>query len=137
MDYLGITVPVALHLDHGSFEGAKRAIEDVDFAHAQRDRLFNLILGNAGAPMQHQGNRVGGFEENIEKSKQIIELAHAKGISVECEVGGIGGTEDGKTSAGELADPKECADRSPWAPPPSFGRNTPSARRKKRCRTPY
>ena len=49
------------------------------------------------------------IEENIEKSKEIIALAHAKGVSVECEVGGIGGTEDGVTSNGELADPKECA----------------------------
>ena len=45
----------------------------------------------------------------MEKSKEIIELAHSKGVSVECEVGGIGGTEDGVTSNGELADPKECA----------------------------
>lgn len=90
MDYLGITVPVALHLDHGSFEGAKRAIEE------------------GYTSVMFDGSHYS-FEENIEKSKQIIELAHAKGISVECEVGGIGGTEDGKTSGGELADPKECA----------------------------
>ena len=48
------------------------------------------------------------IEENIEKSTEIIALAHAKGVSVECEVGGIGGTEDGVTSNGELADPAEC-----------------------------
>ena len=48
------------------------------------------------------------FDENVAKSKEIIALAHSKGISVECEVGGIGGTEDGVTSNGELADPKEC-----------------------------
>ena len=48
------------------------------------------------------------FDENVAKSKEIIALAHSKGLSVECEVGGIGGTEDGVTSAGELADPKEC-----------------------------
>ena len=49
------------------------------------------------------------IEENVEKSKEIIELAHSKGVSVECEVGGIGGVEDGVASNGELADPKECA----------------------------
>ena len=49
------------------------------------------------------------FEENVAKSKEILALAHSKGISVECEVGGIGGTEDGVTSNGELADPQECA----------------------------
>ena len=48
--------------------------------------------------------------ENLEKSKEIIKLAHSQGVSVECEVGGIGGTEDGVTSNGELADPKECAE---------------------------
>ena len=49
------------------------------------------------------------FEENLAKSKEMIELAHSKGLSIECEVGGIGGTEDGVTSNGELADPEECA----------------------------
>ena len=89
-DSMGITVPVALHLDHGSFEGAKACIE-VGFTSVMFD-----------------GSHYD-FEENLEKSKEIIELAHSKGVSVECEVGGIGGTEDGVTSAGELADPKECA----------------------------
>lgn len=70
MDYLGITVPVALHLDHGSFEGAKKAIE----------ANYTSVM--------FDGSRYG-FEENIEKSKEIIALAHAKGISVKCEVGGI------------------------------------------------
>ena len=49
------------------------------------------------------------IEENIAKSKELIDLAHSKGISIECEVGGIGGEEDGVVSAGEVADPKECA----------------------------
>ena len=48
------------------------------------------------------------FEENLAKSKEMIELAHSKGLSIECEVGGIGGEEDGVVSAGELADPQEC-----------------------------
>jgi fructose-bisphosphate aldolase class II len=87
---MGITVPVALHLDHGTFEGAKACIE----------AGFTSVM--------FDGSHYG-FEENLEKSKEIIALAHSKGISVECEVGGIGGTEDGVTSAGELADPKECA----------------------------
>ena len=89
-DSMGITVPVALHFDHGSFEGAKACIE----------AGFTSVM--------FDGSHYD-FEENLEKSKEIIELAHSKGVSVECEVGGIGGTEDGVTSAGELADPKECA----------------------------
>ncbi len=89
-DSMGITVPVALHLDHGSFEGAKACIE----------AGFTSVM--------FDGSHYD-FEENLEKSKEIIALAHSKGVSVECEVGGIGGTEDGVTSNGELADPKECA----------------------------
>ncbi len=89
-DSMGITVPVALHLDHGSFEGAKACIE----------AGFTSVMFD-GSHYE--------FEENLEKSKEIIALAHSKGVSVECEVGGIGGTEDGVTSNGELADPKECA----------------------------
>ena len=88
---MGITVPVALHLDHGTYEGAKACIE-VGFTSVMFDGSHYDI------------------NENIEKSKEIIALAHSKGISVECEVGGIGGTEDGVTSNGELADPKECAE---------------------------
>ncbi len=89
IESMGITVPVALHLDHGTFEGAKACIE-------------------AGySSVMFDGSHYD-FEENMAKSKEIIELAHSKGISVECEVGGIGGSEDGVTSAGELADPEEC-----------------------------
>lgn len=88
-DFMGITVPVALHLDHGSFEGAQACIE-AGFTSVMFDGSHYDI------------------EENIAKSKEIIALAHSKGISVECEVGGIGGTEDGVTSNGELADPQEC-----------------------------
>lgn len=89
-DNLGITVPVALHLDHGSFEGAKACIE----------AGFTSVM--------FDGSHYD-FEENLAKSKEIIALAHSKGISVECEVGGIGGEEDGVVSNGELADPQECA----------------------------
>ena len=89
IESMGITVPVALHLDHGTYEGAKACIE-------------------AGySSVMFDGSHYD-FEENMAKSKEIIELAHSKGISVECEVGGIGGSEDGVTSAGELADPEEC-----------------------------
>ena len=88
-DSMGITVPVALHLDHGSYEGAKACIE------------------TGYTSVMFDGSHFD-FEENVEKSKEIIMLAHSVGVSVECEVGGIGGTEDGVTSNGELADPEEC-----------------------------
>ena len=77
---LGITVPVALHLDHGSYEGALKCIE----------AGFSSVM--------FDGSHYG-IEENIEKTKEIIALAHSKGISVEAEVGAIGG---------EVADPEEC-----------------------------
>ena len=81
VDELGITVPVALHLDHGSYEGALKCIE----------AGFSSVM--------FDGSHYG-IEENIEKTKEIIALAHSKGISVEAEVGVIGG--------GEVADPEEC-----------------------------
>lgn len=86
---LGITVPVALHLDHGSYEGAKKAI---------KDGFSSVMFDGSHYPI----------EENVEKTKEIVELAHSKGISVEAEVGSIGGEEDGVVGAGEIADPKEC-----------------------------
>ncbi|MEY8309146.1 class II fructose-1,6-bisphosphate aldolase [Erysipelotrichaceae bacterium 51-3] len=89
MDFYNITVPVAIHLDHGSYEGAKKAIEA---------GFTSVMFDGSHYPI----------EENIEKSKELIELAHSKGISIECEVGGIGGEEDGVISSGEVADPKEC-----------------------------
>ena len=88
-DYMGITVPVALHLDHGSFDGAKACIE----------AGFTSVM--------FDGSHYD-FEENVAKSKEILEFAHSRGISVECEVGGIGGEEDGVTSMGEVASPEEC-----------------------------
>ena len=86
---LKITVPVALHLDHGSFDGAYACIE-AGFSSVMFDGSHYSI------------------DENIEKSKKIIADASAKGISVECEVGSIGGEEDGVVGAGEIADPAEC-----------------------------
>lgn len=88
-DGLGITVPVAIHLDHGSYEGAKACIEA---------GFTSVMFDGSHFPL----------EENLEKTKEIVELAHSKGISVEAEVGGIGGTEDGVTSSGEVADVEEC-----------------------------
>lgn len=89
VDELGITVPVMLHLDHGSYEGAKAAIE----------AGFSSVM--------FDGSHYG-IEENIEKTKEIIALANAKGVSVEAEVGAIGGEEDGVVGNGEVADPAEC-----------------------------
>lgn len=90
IDEMGITVPVALHLDHGSYEGAKKCIEA---------GFSSVMFDGSHYP----------FEENVEKSKEIIALAHSQGISVECEVGAIGGEEDGVIGGGEVADPEECA----------------------------
>ena len=86
---LNITVPVALHLDHGSFEGAYKCIEA---------GFSSVMFDGSHYPI----------DENIEKSKKLIADASAKGISVECEVGSIGGEEDGVVGAGEIADPQEC-----------------------------
>ncbi|OON99405.1 MAG: fructose-1,6-bisphosphate aldolase, class II [Epulopiscium sp. Nele67-Bin004] len=84
-----ITVPVALHLDHGSFEGAQAVLE-AGFSSVMFDGSHYSI------------------DENIEKTKKIIEFAKAKGASVEAEVGSIGGEEDGVVGTGEVADPAEC-----------------------------
>lgn len=89
LEELNITVPVALHLDHGSYEGALKVIE-AGFSSVMFDGSHYSI------------------EENIEKTKEVIKIANAKGISVEAEVGSIGGEEDGVVGAGEIADPKEC-----------------------------
>ena len=86
---LNITVPVAIHLDHGSYEGALKSIE-AGFSSVMFDGSHYSI------------------EENITKTKEIVELAHSKGISVEAEVGSIGGEEDGVVGTGEVADPAEC-----------------------------
>ena len=89
IEELGITVPVALHLDHGSYDHCYKCIE-AGFSSVMFDGSHFSI------------------EENVEKTKEIVALAHAKGVSVEAEVGSIGGEEDGVVGAGECADPKEC-----------------------------
>ncbi len=90
VDSLGITVPVALHLDHGSYEGAVACIE----------AGFSSVM--------FDGSHYS-FEENVEKTKELVKLAHDKGVSIEAEVGSIGGEEDGVVGNGEIADAKECA----------------------------
>ena len=85
-----ITVPVALHLDHGSYEAALECI----------DAGFTSVM--------YDGSHEKDFETNLAHTAEIVKLAHSKGISVEAEVGGIGGTEDGVTAKGELADPEQC-----------------------------
>ena len=87
---LGITVPVALHLDHGTYEGCKACIE----------AGFSSIM--------FDGSHYS-IEENVEKTKELVALAHSKGMSIEAEVGSIGGVEDGVVGNGEIADPAECA----------------------------
>ena len=90
VEALNITVPVALHLDHGSYEACFEAM----------DAGFTSIM--------YDGSHEETFQLNLDRTKELVELAHSKGISIEAEVGGIGGTEDGVTSSGELADPAEC-----------------------------
>ena len=89
IESLNITVPVSLHLDHGSYEGALEAIE-------------------AGFPSIMFDGSHYAIEENIEKTKEMVKITSAKGISLEAEVGSIGGEEDGVVGAGEIADPAEC-----------------------------
>lgn len=89
MQDLGITVPVALHLDHGSYEGAKACIEA---------GFSSIMFDGSSLP----------FEENIEKTKELVAITKEKGMSIEAEVGSIGGEEDGVVGMGECADPQEC-----------------------------
>lgn len=89
IETLNITVPVALHLDHGSYEGAQKAI-----AAGYSSVMFD-------------GSHYD-IEENIEKTKEIVKLAKMNNVTVEAEVGSIGGEEDGVTGRGEVADPKQC-----------------------------
>ncbi|MDL2324579.1 class II fructose-1,6-bisphosphate aldolase [Ruminococcaceae bacterium OttesenSCG-928-A16] len=86
---LGITVPVALHLDHGSYEGSLKCIE----------AGFTSIM--------FDGSHYG-IDENVEKTAELVRIAHEAGMSIEAEVGSIGGEEDGVVGAGEIADPEEC-----------------------------
>ena len=89
LETLKITVPVALHLDHGSYDGALACI-DAGFS--------SIMFDGSHYPI----------EENIAKTKELIRIAGEKGISVEAEVGAIGGEEDGVVGGGEVADPEEC-----------------------------
>lgn len=89
IEELNISVPVALHLDHGGYEGSFKVIEA---------GFSSVMFDGSHYPIA----------ENIEKTKEVIKAAYDKGLSVEAEVGAIGGTEDGVTAAGEVADPKEC-----------------------------
>lgn len=88
-DSLNITVPVALHLDHGTYEGSKKCIEA---------GFTSIMFDGSHYPIN----------ENVEKTKELVNLAHDKGLSIEAEVGAIGGEEDGVIGKGECADPNEC-----------------------------
>ena len=89
LEELGITVPVALHLDHGSYEGAKACIEA---------GFSSIMFDGSHYPI----------EENVAKTKELVAICNEKGMSIEAEVGSIGGEEDGVVGAGECADPEEC-----------------------------
>ena len=89
MEDLQITIPVALHLDHGSYEGGIKAL-DAGFS--------SIMFDGSYLP----------FEENMKRTAELLELTQKKGASLEAEVGAIGGEEDGMASAGEIASPEEC-----------------------------
>ena len=89
IEELGITVPVALHLDHGSYEGAKACIAA---------GFSSVMFDGSHYPI----------DENVAKTKELVAICNEKGLSIEAEVGSIGGEEDGVVGAGECADPDEC-----------------------------
>ena len=89
IDELNITIPVALHLDHGTYEGCYKCI---------KAGFSSIMFDGSHYPI----------EENIDKTKELVKIAHAMGLSLEAEVGSIGGEEDGVVGMGECADPKEC-----------------------------
>lgn len=89
VDYLDISVPVAMHLDHGSYAGAIACIEA---------GFSSVMFDGSALP----------FSENIEKTQKLVKICEERGISLEAEVGGVGGEEDSIVSQGELADPEEC-----------------------------
>ncbi len=89
LEELKITVPVALHLDHGSYDGA---------INAMNAGFSSIMFDGSHYPIA----------ENVEKTKELVKMAGEKGISVEAEVGSIGGEEDGVVGGGEVADPNEC-----------------------------
>jgi fructose-bisphosphate aldolase class II len=88
-EFYNVTVPVAIHLDHGTYKGSFEALE----------AGFTSIM--------FDGSHYD-FEENLAKTKEVVAACHAKGVSVEAEVGSIGGEEDGVIGMGEFADPEEC-----------------------------
>ena len=89
MEELNITVPVALHLDHGTYDGCYKCI---------KAGFSSIMFDGSHYPI----------EENIEKTEELVKVAHAMGLSLEAEVGSIGGEEDGVVGLGECADPQEC-----------------------------
>ena len=89
LEGLGITVPVALHLDHGTYEGAYKCIEA---------GFSSIMFDGSHYPI----------EENIAKTRELVAVCREKGLSLEAEVGAIGGEEDGVIGGGEVADPDEC-----------------------------
>ena len=89
IEELNITVPVALHLDHGTYEGCYKCI---------KAGFSSIMFDGSHYPI----------DENIEKTKELVKIAHAMGLSLEAEVGSIGGEEDGVVGLGECADPAEC-----------------------------
>ena len=89
VDEMGITVPVALHLDHGTYEGCYKCIEA---------GFSSIMFDGSHYPI----------EENMEKTKELVKICNEKGMSLEAEVGSIGGEEDGVIGMGEVADPNEC-----------------------------
>ena len=89
LDELKITVPVALHLDHGSYEGAMKCIEA---------GFSSVMFDGSHYPI----------DENVAKTTELVKICNEKGLSLEAEVGAIGGEEDGVVGNGECADPNEC-----------------------------
>ena len=89
IEEMNITVPVDLHLDHGSYDGCYKCI---------KAGFSSIMFDGSHFPI----------EENIAKTTELVKVAHAMGLSIEAEVGSIGGEEDGVVGAGEIADPEEC-----------------------------
>ena len=89
LEELNITVPVALHLDHGSYEGCMKCVEA---------GFSSIMFDGSHYPI----------EENIAKTKELVAVVKEHGMSLEAEVGSIGGEEDGVVGKGECADPQEC-----------------------------
>ena len=89
IDELNITVPVALHLDHGTYEGCMKCVEA---------GFSSIMFDGSHYPI----------DENVAKTTELVEIAHKNGMSIEAEVGSIGGEEDGVVGMGECADPQEC-----------------------------